>query len=237
MLPTAQSGKATVMVVDSQEGSRAQLQRLFESEGHAVRTAADGPEGLRAFFSWRPDLVLLDTQLIGMTAWQLLQRIREVSDTPVIMLTLPNNEEEKVRGLRTGADDMLVKPVAERELIARAEAVLRRRVKPAQTAERYQDRALALDFQRHQVHVRGRQVELSPLEFRLLTALVRNAGVVLSPDQLLDLCWGGKEASPANVRVYVGYLRRKIEEDRARPRLIENVREFGYRYRPPPADA
>jgi len=224
--------KTTILVVDDDESVRELLCSVFEAAGYSVETAADGQQGLRTYYTCHPDLVILDIRMPGLDGWQLLERIREMSQTPVIMLTALGEEDEKVRGLGKGADDYLAKPFGRAELLARAEAVLRRVPRSSEAKAVYEDQALLLDWSRHQVYVRGTPAELSPLEFRLLTALVRNAGNVLSADRLLDICWDERPAGPTNVRVHISSLRKKLEEDPARPHLIETVREFGYRYRP-----
>ena len=225
--------KAKILVIDDEEIIREVLSRLLESAGYTVRTAADGPEGLRGCFSWQPHLVMLDVLMPGMDGWELLGRIREMSDTPVIMLTALGEEHERVHGLRSGADDYVAKPFGDEELLARVEAVLRRTRERTVVQEVYRDRTLHVDFERHKVFAVGRQVTLTPLEFRLLTGLVRNASVVLDMGRLIDLCWGEKPAGPANLRFQVNSLRKKLERDPTRPQLIETVRGFGHRYRPP----
>lgn len=204
--------------------------RVLEGEKYLVGSAADGEEGLKEFFSWQPDLVVLDVMLPQMDGLTLLGRIREVSDAAVIMLTALGREHEKVHGLRSGADDYLSKPFSVPDLLAQVEALLRR-VKEAPKIEAvYEDQVLRVDFLRHQVQVRRQEAELSPTEFRLLTALVKNTGLVMSTERQLDLVWGDTEGDPANVRVYISSLRRKLEGGPEQPQLIETVREFGYRY-------
>ena len=157
-----------------------------------------------------------------------------MSDKPVIMLTALGAEDEIVRGLEIGADDYLAKPFGEAELLARVRAVLRRTSSPTTGLnEPYIDPEIRVDFQQHQVYVRGQETRLTALEFRLLSALVQNAGEVLSVDRILDECWGERPAGPINVRLFVNYLRKKIEVEPSDPQLVETVREFGYRYRPP----
>lgn len=220
-----------ILVVDDDKDLRELMRLTLDLAGHQVTVAGDGKEGLRIFFAETPDVVLLDVQMPAMDGWTLLERIREVSEVPVIMLTAFGQEWQKVQGLRGGADDYLVKPVGEQELLARIEAVLRRTTSHEEIEEVYQDAALRIDYRRHEVHVRTQEVQLSPSEFRLLTALVQNRGAVMSADRLLDLCWGDRESGPESVRVYVNYLRKKLEEDPAKPQLLETVRGFGYRYR------
>ena len=227
---------ARILLVDDERELLDLMRELLEDQGYEVAVAADGREGLRAFFSWRPLLTVLDIMMPGMDGWHLLERIREVSEAPVIILTALGREHEQVRGLRSGADDYVVKPFRTAEFLARVEAALRRSSGPGDVAERYEDRALLVDFPRHQVYVAGDRVDLTPQEFRLLAALVRNANLVLSTERLLDLCWGRGQGAPESVRVYIGYLRKKLEEDPRHPRLLETVREFGYRYHPPEGD-
>ena len=229
------SKNAKVLVVDDEENFRVLLRYVLEDAGYGVRTADGGREGLRAFFEWRPDLVVLDITMPEMDGWSVLERIRELAPTPVLILSARGHEGDRVRGLRGGADDYLVKPFPNRALLARGEAILRRTATLGAEEPRgmYVDGRVQVDFQRRRVFVDGRELKLSPLEFRLLSALVRDADVVLSPARLLDLCWGEKPGGPVNVRVYIGYLRRKLEDDPTKPKLIETVREAGYRYCPP----
>ncbi len=205
--------------------------RILESADYEVRVAADGPEALAILFNWRPDLVVLDIAMPKMSGWQVLQRIRQLTTTPVILLSALSQEQEKVRGLRSGADDYVAKPFGKHELLARVEAVLRRAQKPDESEAVFQDSVLSLDLERHRVHVRGSPVDLSPLEFRVLAALIQNADAVLSQSRLLELCWMDRIAGPTNVRMCIAALRRKIEADPKQPELIETVREFGYRYK------
>ena len=233
----SQSPGVHVLVVDDDDGTQDLLRASLESSGYQVTVAADGLDGLREFFGNAPDLVLLDVQMPKMDGWTLLKRIREVSDVPVIMLTGSGQEHQKVQGLRGGADDYLVKPLGVPELLARIDAMLRRVPGKSDVQDIYQDEVLRIDFQCHQVHVKTDEVHLSALEFRLLAALIQNRDTVLSTDRLLDLCWGDSDSGPGSVRVYIGYLRRKVEEDPSNPRLIQTVKEFGYRYRPQVHDA
>ena len=228
-----QTPGAKILAVDDEKTVGEFTRQVLEPAGYRVILTASGEEGLRKFFSESPNLVLLDVRMPGMDGWVLLQRIREVSEVPVIMFTAMGQEEDKVRGLRGGSDDYLVKPLGGRELLARIDAKLRRIPDKSEVLDMYRDRMLWIDFPRHQVHVRAKEVRLSVLEFRLLATLVQNRSIVMSADRLLDLCWGSRASSPETVRVYIGYLRKKLEENPAMPSLIETVRKFGYRYRPP----
>jgi DNA-binding response OmpR family regulator len=201
-----------------------------------VREAADGREALRLVYEVRPDIILLDVAMPGLDGWQTLERIRDMSEVPVLMLTASDAELEKVRGLRGGADDYVTKPFGRQELLARVQALLRRASAGGDAApprELYEDDFVSIDVSNAQVRVRGAEVSLTPLEFRLLAAFVRNPDQVLSRDQLLDLVWGDSAGVAAEqVKLYVGYLRRKLEgalSGESAP--IETVRGFGYRYR------
>ena len=217
--------------MDDASDIRDMLRDVLEAAGYAVATAANGIEALRAVYQSRPALVITDIAMPEMDGWVFLERLREFTETPVIMLSALGEERDKVRGLRDGADDYVVKPVMRAELLARVEALLRRaRFGDTEEAAVYQDAALYVDFERHHVLVRGEPVNLSPQEFRLLTAFIRHPGAVLSAERLLELSWGTSEGGPENVRVYVGYLRKKLEPEPGSPRMVETVRGFGYRF-------
>lgn len=225
-----------VLIIDDEEDVRNLIGLRLQRAGYDTVAAANGLEGMRLFYKDRPDLVILDVAMPEMDGWQVLQRLREVSNVPVLMLTALAQERDKVKGLRGGADDYVTKPFGKEELLARVEAALRRAdIQPEQVATNaYRDSEIAIDFPRHEVIVRGRPVDLSPTEFKLLGMLTRNVGQVLSQDQLLDVVWGKEYAESIDVvRLYIGYLRRKIEIDSANPKLIDTVRGFGYRYRSP----
>jgi DNA-binding response OmpR family regulator len=198
-----------------------------------VHAAANGRDALRTFHAQRPDLVILDVAMPELDGWQTLERIRELSDVPVLMLTAKGTEADRVRGLRGGADDYVSKPFAREELLARVEALLRRAKPQADEPTVFTDGLVRVDLVQRTVSVRGREVALTPLEYNLLAAFVRNPNQVLSHDQLLELAWGGSgEVSRDQVKLYVGYLRRKLGADDDAP--IETVRGFGYRYKPVP---
>jgi DNA-binding response OmpR family regulator len=199
-----------------------------------VLEAADGRTGLRTLYSSKADLVMLDVSMPGFDGWQTLERIRELSDVPVLMLTAREAEVEKVRGLQSGADDYVTKPFGPEELLARVEALLRRPRRADPSATRYADAYLEIDFADARVTIHGgTDAALTPLEFRLLTTFARHPNQVLSRDQLLDLVWGGGDrAAPDQVKLYVGYLRRKLAAASGAAAPIETVRGFGYRYRP-----
>ena len=219
-------------MVDDDEDIRILLRELLERAGFAVDEAADGRSALRRFHAAPPALVILDVTMPEFDGYQTLERIRDLSDAPVMMLTARSQELEKVRGLTAGADDYVAKPFGRQELLARVQALLRRTGGKAEVVEAYADDFLRIDFAQRQVSVRGEPVQLTPLEFKLLAAFVRNPGQVLSRDQLLELVWGDPYGvSGDQVKLYVGYLRRKLLPGAAADAPIETVRGFGYRYR------
>lgn len=223
-----------ILVVDDDPDIRGLVRELLDRRGFDVTEAGDGQEALRVLFDQRPDLVVLDVSMPGLDGWKTLERIRELSDVPVVMLTAKATELEKTRGLRAGADDYVTKPFGRQELLARVEALLRRTGgRAAAEAEVYSDAFLTIDFGQRAVMVRGEPVELTPLEFRLLAAFIRHPNQVLNREQLLELVWGDTHAARDQVKLYVGYLRKKLLPDAPDSVPIETRRGFGYAYRPP----
>jgi DNA-binding response OmpR family regulator len=222
-----------ILVVDDDNDIRTLLRELLERRGFEVVEAADGKHALQELYGGRPDLVLLDVGMPGMDGWTTLERIRELSDVPVVMLTARSAELEKTRGLRAGADDYVTKPFGRQELLARIEGLLRRSSgRDAAAAEAYSDPFVSIDFAQRLVTARGQNVDLTPLEFKLLTTFVQHPNQVLSHDQLLTLVWGESDASREQVKLYVGYLRKKLSPDAPEETPIETRRGFGYAYRP-----
>src|SRR6266568_4177970 len=207
-----------VLVVDDDDDIRGLVVELLQRAGLDVDQANDGRAGLRAFHQSPPDLVLLDVSMPGLDGWQTLERIRDLSDVPVMMLTARGAELERVRGLQ--------------ELVARVQALLRRaRASGDERQETYGDERVTIDFAQRAVTYDGREVPLTPLEFKLLSAFVRHPRQVLSREQLLELVWGDAYgASGDQVKLYVGYLRRKLDPEQPDRVPIETVRGFGYRY-------
>jgi DNA-binding response OmpR family regulator len=222
-----------VLVVDDDGDIRGLVRELLERAGHEVLEAGDGEAGMKTFFAKRPDLIILDVSMPGLDGWEVLKRIRELSDVPVLMLTARAEELEKVRGLRGGADDYVTKPFGRQELLARVDAQLRRGRGEPRAAETYADEFLTIDFPQREVRTGDQELALTPLEFRLLAAFVQNPNQVLSHEQLLELAWGDARATERDqVKLYVGYLRRKLGTGPDGESPIETVRGFGYRYRP-----
>ena len=221
-----------ILVVDDDADIRGLVRSLLERAGHVVEEAPDGRSALRSLYATPADLVILDVAMPELDGWATLERIRDVSDVPVLMLTAHDAELERVRGLKGGADDYVVKPFGRQELVARVQALLRRAAGRGEQQELYADAALSIDFAKRAVRYRERDVQLTPLEFKLLSTFVRHPNQVLSRGQLLELVWGDAySVSPDQVKLYVGYLRRKLDPEAPDSVPIETVRGFGYLYR------
>jgi DNA-binding response OmpR family regulator len=220
-----------ILVVDDDADIRLLVRSLLERAGYDVQEAEDGKAALRTFYESPPALVILDVSMPEMDGYQTLERLRDLSDVPVLMLTARSQELEKVRGLSAGADDYVAKPFGRQELLARVQALLRRTGGRTEVVEAYADDFVEIDYAQRKVMVGGRPVQLTPLEFKLLAAFVQNPGQVLSRDQLLEIVWGDPYGvSGDQVKLYVGYLRKKLVPDAPDSAPIETVRGFGYRY-------
>ena len=222
-----------VLIIDDDADLRQLASLIFKKVGAQVSTAADGVEAMSKLFTQQPDLILLDVMLPGMDGFEICKRIRQVSDAPLIMLTALNREQEMLRGLEAGADDFLSKPFNTDILLARARTVLRRTEHSNgnghHTAFEYNDGYLGIDFERRNVMIKGQRIKLTPIEFRLLAHLARNAGKVLTFQQILRSVWGYEyQASIDYVHVYISHLRSKIEENTKSPRYITTVHGVGY---------
>lgn len=227
------SEQRLILAVDDEPKMTRFIRLNLELEGYRVSEAADGIEALRKVRDELPDLVLLDVMMPEMDGFETLEHIRETSNVPVIMLTVKGEEEDKVHGLELGADDYVTKPFSARELGSRIKALLRR-TETSSLAEksvvRIDDR-LSIDFQRHEVWVDGAPIKLRPTEYRLLYHLVSNAGWVMSHETLLSKVWGPEYRDEIQyLRLYINYLRQKIEVDPAEPRYILTERGVGYRF-------
>jgi DNA-binding response OmpR family regulator len=223
--------RARLLVVDDDEDIRSLLRELPTRAGFQVDEAPDGRTALRRLFEAPPDLVILDVSMPELDGYATLERIRDLSDVPVMMLTARTQELERVRGLTSGADDYVAKPFGRQELLARVQALLRR-AGGATVTETYADDFVEIDYGQRRVTVGDREAQLTPLEFKLLSAFVQHPNQVLSRDQLLELVWGDPYGvSGDQVKLYVGYLRKKLVPDAPDTAPIETVRGFGYRYR------
>lgn len=194
-------------------------------------TADRGPKALRAFFDARPDLVLLDVMMPGMDGWEVCARLRELADTPIIMLTAKTEEPDKLRGFRLGVDDYITKPFSLAELGARARAILAR-TQSAREKEVsvHQVGNLEVDMGRREARLDGEVLDLTPTEFRLLSVFAERPGEAISQEELIRAVWGdNRKTSDSALRRYIWFLRQKIEPDAEEPARLLNVRGFGYR--------
>ena len=223
-----------VLVIDDELAFVHWIKQVLTHEGYEVFSANDGQEALRLLFAHKPDLVFLDVVMPRMDGWQTCSRIREISDVPIVILTGKRKDEDNiVRGLDYGADDYLIKPIGNRELIARVRAILRRAELPSTLDARkevtYSDKYLTVDVANRKVMVNGERVRLTPREFRLLALLVQNASRILTHEQLLEKVWGWEYIDDVDyVRIYILHLRRKIEPDPSMPKYIITEPGVGY---------
>lgn len=222
-----------MLVVDDEPRIVNFVRMNLELEGCRVIAANNGREALERIRDNLPDLVLLDIMMPGMDGFEVLRRLRQFSTVPVIVLTAKDQEDDRIQGLELGADDYIGKPFSHRELLSRIRAVLRRHATPPpmpQTQLKIDER-LTIDFAKHEVLVNGDPVNLRPTEYRLLYHLVQNAGWVMPHDVLLAKVWGPEYRDESHyLRLYITYLRQKIEEDPANPRYILTERGVGYRF-------
>jgi DNA-binding response OmpR family regulator len=227
-----------VLVVDDDEDIRTVLQGVYERAGFTVHLAPEGRTAMRLLFEQPIDLVVLDLGMPYVDGLEVLGRIREMTDVPVILLTARAREGDKVSGLMSGADDYLTKPFSNRELIARSVALLRRSAQRRPAAQVLDDGLLRIDHDRRQVWVSGRPVELTPNDWNLLVAFAQRPNLVLSPQQLLQIAWRDPLGiGPERVKFAVLRLRKRLGWDDATTSPIQSVRGFGYRYRPVPPPA
>lgn len=232
-----------ILIIDDDPDLLQLASVIFKGAGAQVITAHDGLDGISKFFTHRPDLVILDAMMPGSNGFDVCERIRQVSDEPLIMLTALNQEQDMLKGLAAGADDFLTKPFNPRILLARAKTVLRRsghsNGQPGNGASdqshgdsasfRYHDGYLSIDIERHEVLIHGKRIKLTPLEFRLLVFLARNGGKLLSFEKILSNVWGnGYQGSIEHVHVYISHLRKKVEPDPRDPCYILTIHGIGY---------
>lgn len=223
---------ASILVVEDEEPIQILLRYNLESEGYRVRASANGEDVMFLVGEERPDLIVLDWMLPGLSGIEICKMVRakpETRDIPVIMLTARSEEAERVRGLATGADDYLVKPFSVPELLARIKTILRR-ANPDAVADQLKAADLLLDRRTKRVSRGPRDVNLSPTEFRLLEQLMRNPGRVYSRTQLLDTVWGRDvDVDERTVDVHIGRLRKSLSRGRERD-PIRTVRAAGYAF-------
>lgn len=229
---TEPNARRRILVVDDEERMVRFIRMNLEHDGYEVMEASRGKQAIDKMRDM-PDLILLDVMMPDLDGFDVLRTIREVSSVPVIMLTAKGEEDDRVRGLELGADDYITKPFSPRELTSRVKAVLRRTEGPAGGMHGLieVDGRLKIDFDRREIWLAGKLVKLRPTEYRLLFHLVQNAGWVVSHDQLLQKVWGYEyRDEPHYVRLYINYLRQKLEQDPADPKYILTERGVGYRF-------
>ncbi len=222
-----------ILVVDDEERMVRFIRLNLEHDGFQVSEAFNGKQAVQRLRDVNPDMILLDVMMPDLDGFEVLEMVREISNVPVIMLTAKGEEDDRVRGLEKGADDYVTKPFSPRELVSRVRAVLRRT--EGATGSMHGlievDERLKIDFDRREVWLEGKIVKLRPTEYRLLFHLVQNAGWVVSHDQLLAKVWGYEyRDEPHYVRLYINYLRQKLEKDAANPKYILTERGVGYRF-------
>ncbi len=225
--------KQTILVVDDEPRMVRFVKMNLDLEGYLTLEANDGFQALEKVRDHNPDLVLLDVEMPGMDGFETLKRLREISEAAVIMLTVRSEEEDRIKGLDLGADDYVTKPFSPRELSSRIRAVLRRFEQPSRPDQHIVaiDDRLQVDFQRRDVIVDGERISLRPTEYRLLYHLIQNAGWVVPHETLLTKVWGHEYINDNHLlRLYITYLRKKIEIDPADPQYIFTERGLGYRF-------
>ena len=222
----------TVLVVEDDPSLRLGLQKALRSAGFRVRVANTGPEGMEAALAERPDLVLLDVMLPGMNGFEICEELRRCdADLPIILVTAKGEEQDKVRGLRLGADDYVVKPFGVSELLARVDAALRRRRIAEADAAVVSFGDVTIDFRAHKLERAGAPMEVTALEMKLLRYFLRHEGVLLPRQRILDAVWGADYfGTDRTVDNFINRLRSKIEPDPKSPRHLVTVRGAGYRF-------
>lgn len=226
-----------VLIVDDEEHILELLKFNLSNAGYRVSTANNGVDAVSLAKEVKPDLILLDLMLPGLDGFDVckeVKRNKETSKAAIIMLTAKGEELDKILGLELGADDYMTKPFSIRELLARAKAVLRRRGAVEEVeGEVYESGRLKVDFERHEVLIEGKKVDMTLKEFELLEILIKNKGKILQRETLLDKVWGYEYIGETRtVDVHIRYLRKKIEEDDKNPKFIETIRGVGYRFNP-----
>ena len=226
--------KKRILIVDDEPKMVELISLNLKLEGFEVITASDGYQALEKVTREMPDLVLLDIMMPDMDGFETLKQIREIASVPVIFLSVKNEEYDRVRGLDLGADDYITKPFSPRELVSRIKAVLRR-VEPETSGRKSEitvDADLKINFDQRKVFVRGQEIKLRATEYRLLYQLVSNAGKLMTHETLLSRVWGPEYRDDDQyVRLYITYLRQKIEKDPKNPQYILSERGLGYRFK------
>jgi two-component system alkaline phosphatase synthesis response regulator PhoP len=222
-----------ILVVEDEPGILVSLRDEFESEGYTVCTAETGDKALETAKKQSPDLIILDIKLPVLNGYEVCKKLRMESDaTPIIMLTVKDKEVDKVLGLELGADDYVTKPFSLRELTARVRAVFRRTEERTKDLTQYSFGKIALNFKKYEATKRGKKLDLTPLEFRMLKLLIEKKGQVVSRDDFLDHIWGEENVSVSfrTVDSHIANIRKKIEDNPSNPKLILSLRSVGYKF-------
>ena len=222
-----------ILVVDDEEQITRVLRRGLESSGFQVRTARDGRSGLETFRAWSPDMVITDLSMPAFDGLELCSRIRQLSEAPILVLSVKEDEATKVKALDLGADDYVAKPFGMAELTARVRALLRRSAQPAQSDAGYELGDFRIDPGQHLVEVCGQPVRLTPKEYDLIQFFLTNHGKVLTHKVILSAVWGSNHTEqPEYLRVFIGNLRKKLEANSRAPKYIKTEPWIGYRFDP-----
>jgi two-component system KDP operon response regulator KdpE len=223
---------AKILLVDDEAQITRVLKTALSTQGYSLRIAANGVEGMQAVHEWRPDLVITDVSMPEMNGVELCREIRTVSQVPIIVLSVRNQDQVKVEALDAGADDYVTKPFSIQELQARVRAQLRRTsVTTGELPQIIQAGDFLIDIPQHRVVVRGQDTHLTPKQFDLLVHLAQHPGQVLTHRALLHAVWGTNADQPEYLRVNIGQLRKKIERSEE-PAYIVTEPWIGYRFRP-----
>ena len=217
----------TMLLLVDDEKNIIELERLYlDKEGYEIQVAYDGKSALDKMRSLKPDLIILDLMLPGVDGWEVCRRVRQESETPIIMLTARDQDVDKIVGLEIGADDYLTKPFNPRELVARVKAILRRSV-PTVKTQRLSVGDVVIDMDRREVTVGGKPIDLRTKEFDLLAVLMQNHGIVLTRERLLAIAWGFDfPGETRTVDVHVAHLRKKLAGAKTQ---IETISGVGYK--------
>lgn len=221
-----------ILIIEDNPGIQMSLTDEFEAEGYRVFIAGNGNDGLKLVKEQNPDLIILDIMLPGMDGYEVCKKLRtEGNTTPIIMLTVKNKEIDKVLGLEFGADDYVTKPFSVRELSARVKTIFRRMEEYSGESDVHHIGETFLDFRKYEATKRGMKIDFTPLEFQLLKFFVKNRGIVLTRDQMLEHVWGEHNVviSLRTIDSHVASIRKKLEDDPSNPKFIINIRGVGYK--------
>ncbi len=225
--------KKTILIVEDDAGIRVILQDALSEQGYDVTTAADGEKGLELALASKPDLLILDVMLPLMDGFEICKRVRQEGVTsPILMLTVKDEEVDKVLGLELGADDYVTKPFSLKELSARIKALLRRVEDYQNEIKLYRFGSVELDFQKYESRKDGLDLRLTPLELKILKLLIDRKGQVISRDEFLDSVWGADNlaVSHRTVDSHMAHIRKKIEDNPSKPKHIKSVHSIGYKF-------